>query len=311
MANPTGANQLLVKIYDSILNAIGVKVTSSVLPSGAATYAAQTDGTQKTQVTLLPADTLDAGNSTTTPLGAGGVFTGQSVDILHYSQINIGAKSNVAGTFQFQFSTDNTNWDFVSTHTLSAGSIFSVAIPTRGRYFRIVYTNGATPQGYFRLQVALCEVVKGGTVRPISDTLTGGEYTLTTKSLISGQSTGGGGGYINVKVSPSGALSADVSGSTVLPSVASTATLSNVSASASSVTVLAANSSRLGAQGYNESSAVCYLKFGSAASTTSYTIQIPANTAWYLDGSSMIYTGIITAVWSSATGTMRVTELTA
>lgn len=39
MANPSGANQTLTKIYESVLNAIRVKVVGSTLPDGAATEA--------------------------------------------------------------------------------------------------------------------------------------------------------------------------------------------------------------------------------------------------------------------------------
>ena len=85
-----------------------------------------------------------------------------------------------------------------------------------------------------------------------------------------------------------------------------TATLSNVSASASSVTVLASNTSRLGATIQNDSTAICYLKFGSTASTTSYTVQLPPGAYYEVP---YRYNGIITGIWASANGSARVTEL--
>lgn len=92
------------------------------------------------------------------------------------------------------------------------------------------------------------------------------------------------------------------------PTPSTTATLSNVAGSASSVTVLALNTARLGATIVNDSTSRVYLKFGSSASTTSYsytlfqyeTLEVPFG-----------YTGIITGIWDSATGSARVTELTA
>lgn len=89
----------------------------------------------------------------------------------------------------------------------------------------------------------------------------------------------------------------------------STSTLSNVSASASSVTVLASNASRKSAVLYNDSTVTCYIKFGSTASATSFTYLLPAGSTLIIDASP-VYTGIITGIWASATGTMRVTELT-
>lgn len=96
--------------------------------------------------------------------------------------------------------------------------------------------------------------------------------------------------------------------STVSGPVVTTSTLSNVSASASSVTLLASNSSRLGAEFYNDSTEACYLKFGSTASSTSFTHKLAAGDAIIIK--PPVYTGIVTGIWGSATGTMRVTEIT-
>lgn len=92
----------------------------------------------------------------------------------------------------------------------------------------------------------------------------------------------------------------------------STATLANVSGSASSVTLIAANASRLGAVIVNESTAVCYVTFGSTASATSYTYALSGASAAPFATLEVPagYTGIITGIWTSATGTARTTELT-
>jgi hypothetical protein len=102
--------------------------------------------------------------------------------------------------------------------------------------------------------------------------------------------------------------------SQALPVQAATATLANVAGSASSVTLQASNANRKGLTIVNDSTAILYVKFGSTASATSYT--------YYLAGSAagvpatlelpagMVYTGIVTGIWASATGNARVTELT-
>jgi hypothetical protein len=97
---------------------------------------------------------------------------------------------------------------------------------------------------------------------------------------------------------------------TARPLLAATATLANVAGSASSVTLLAANTSRLGAVVMNDSTATLYVKFGSTASTTSFTYLVAAAETLELPANS-VYTGIITGIWASATGSARVTELTA
>lgn len=94
-----------------------------------------------------------------------------------------------------------------------------------------------------------------------------------------------------------------------VPASASTATLANVAGSASSVTLQASNSSRLGWSVFNDSAANLYVKFGSTASATSFTVKVGVGEFYELP--TPVYTGIITGIWDSATGAARVTELSA
>lgn len=84
-------------------------------------------------------------------------------------------------------------------------------------------------------------------------------------------------------------------------------TTSNVSASATNVTVLAANADRKGAMVFNDSTAILYLKLGTASSSTSFTVRIAGGGYYEVPFG---YAGIITGTWTSATGFARVTELT-
>lgn len=88
-----------------------------------------------------------------------------------------------------------------------------------------------------------------------------------------------------------------------------TATTSSVASSASNVNLLALNTSRKNATFYNDSTQIAYLKLGTTASNSSYTVQMPAN-AYYELPVGKIYTGNIDAIWASANGNMRITELT-
>lgn len=90
---------------------------------------------------------------------------------------------------------------------------------------------------------------------------------------------------------------------------ASTATLTNVASSATTVQALAANTARVGCTVYNDSSAILYLKFGTTASTSSYTVQIPAG--GFYEFGAPVYTGRLDAIWSAANGNARITELSA
>jgi hypothetical protein len=85
-----------------------------------------------------------------------------------------------------------------------------------------------------------------------------------------------------------------------------TGTKSNVSGSASSTTILAANTGRLGAVIFNDSTAVLYLDLtGGTASSSSYSVQLGAGSYFEVPHG---YLGLITGIWASATGAARVTE---
>ena len=87
---------------------------------------------------------------------------------------------------------------------------------------------------------------------------------------------------------------------------ADVATKANVAGSASSVTLLAANARRIGASVVNDSAAILYIDLtGGTASATSYSVQLAAGA--YLEV-PFGYTGLITGIWASATGSARVTE---
>ena len=87
-----------------------------------------------------------------------------------------------------------------------------------------------------------------------------------------------------------------------------TGTLSNVAAATASTTLLAANAARRNAIVYNDSTSDMYLKYGTAASSTSFTLYVPSLATVAIPGSE--YAGIITGIWISAAGNARVTETT-
>ena len=89
---------------------------------------------------------------------------------------------------------------------------------------------------------------------------------------------------------------------------AATPTQSSVADTASSTTLLASNSSRLGATIYNDSTVTLYLKLGATASTTSFTVAMAASAYYEVPFG---YTGVIDGIWASdASGSARITELT-
>jgi hypothetical protein len=96
---------------------------------------------------------------------------------------------------------------------------------------------------------------------------------------------------------------------TTQPVRPATPTQSSVAASATNVTLLAANGNRLGATIYNDDNAsVLSLKLGVTASATSFTLKIAAGGYYEVPFG---YVGQIDGLWSVASGSARITELTA
>jgi hypothetical protein len=90
---------------------------------------------------------------------------------------------------------------------------------------------------------------------------------------------------------------------------ADAATLSNVASQDTNINLLASAGTRRGVIIHNDDTGVLYVKYGSTASTTSYTVKIPVDGYWEMPGP--IYTGAIDGIWvTSGSGSARITELT-
>lgn len=93
-------------------------------------------------------------NSTVSTLGGAGTFTGLAEDVKDFASIAVQVFSDqVSATdgLSIQQSSDGTNWDISDTYTIPASNGKTYSVQPTSRYFRIVYTNGGTPQGAFRL----------------------------------------------------------------------------------------------------------------------------------------------------------------
>jgi hypothetical protein len=103
----------------------------------------------------------------------------------------------------------------------------------------------------------------------------------------------------------------DTSGRVLTLSTAGSSSVTSVAASLTNVQLLASNASRKGAMFFNDTAnanSVIYLKLGTTATTSSFTVKI-ANGSYY-ELPSPIYTGQIDAIWSTvANGNVRITEL--
>lgn len=88
-----------------------------------------------------------------------------------------------------------------------------------------------------------------------------------------------------------------------------TATLTSLASSASSAQLLASTAGRKGLILTNTDANQVYVKYGTTASATSFTVIIPANSYWEMP--QPIYTGRIDAIWAAdGAGSLYSTELT-
>ena len=97
---------------------------------------------------------------TTANLGISGVFTGASRDVgvnapgqlTTFTKFRAYAFADVAGTLRVEASVDNTNWRRASAGVaVAAAGSGAVSVDVVARYYRVVYTNGATGQATFLL----------------------------------------------------------------------------------------------------------------------------------------------------------------
>lgn len=68
---------------------------------------------------------MDANNSSNTPLGAGGIFTGEAVETLDYAIVNISVFANVGSAIDglsVQQSCDGEHWDVTDEYTIPANT---------------------------------------------------------------------------------------------------------------------------------------------------------------------------------------------
>lgn len=280
-----------------------VSAASLPLPTGAATAAKQpalgTAGTASTDVitvqgiaamTALKVD----GSGVTQPVS--GTVTAQSMpvlavnatvssattviasqDVSKYQSISVQTNLTGTATITFQCSNDNSNWISCAMANINGSGTVTTVTTSNNIFFVAVAFN------YFRVQ---CTAYTNGNVTA---------YFVACQHGLSSDV-----GLRTVTVSN------QVS---VTPVTNSTATTSTVASSATTVQLLAANSSRKQATFYNDSTAIAYLKLGTTASTTDYTVQLSPNAYYELPYAGYIYSGRIDCIWASATGNMRITEL--
>lgn len=131
------------------------------LPAGTATIG---------NVGIVSNGVVSTVNSTTANLAGGAVFTGTSEDVSGYSNIAVSVFASHASAtdgLSVQQSIDGTNWDLLDVYTIPAttGKTFNFGVAAK--FYRLVYTNGATLTTSLRIQTLYTTSVKrGSSIRP-------------------------------------------------------------------------------------------------------------------------------------------------
>lgn len=140
-----------------------------------------------------------------------------------------------------------------------------------------------------------------GTAVPVSGIITANAGTGNFNVLGTGSAGTAATGVITVQ---------GIAGGVSLPvslSKSSTGTLTSVAGAIGSTSLLASNANRISATFFNDSTSIAYIALNAVASTTSFTIKLLPSSYWELP---IDYTGAISGIWASATGSMRISELT-
>ena len=151
-------------------NWVRVRCTTTVTTNSIATWriqrgsyatepipAAQTHAVSGTVTSNIGTAGLTAYTDSVANLAGAAVFTGTSRDCgatPAYNEFVASAVSDQAGTLKIQKSTDNTTWRDAATIAVTANTPVEITAKCTARYYRVLYTNGATLQTLFSLTSA-------------------------------------------------------------------------------------------------------------------------------------------------------------
>lgn len=138
-------------------------------------------------LTIDPNNAVSTNNSSTTPLGISGVFTGTAEETTAYAQISVQVYADEAGTLTAEFSNDGTNWDSSEDYPVIASHAENIQLMTEGRYYRLIYTNGGTAQTVFRLQSILKTIPQTSEITHLDIPVIAESDALLTRSVLAAE----------------------------------------------------------------------------------------------------------------------------
>ena len=147
---------------------------------------------------VTPGVSVSPDNTSTTPLAGGATFTGTG-EQNNSPDVMVSLQTDQAGTLNFQFSPDGTNWSTfpVDGFSVEAG-VHEFHTAVKGpRYFRVVFTNDAgTAQTYLRLYTYF-GTFAGKTNAPLGQDINNDSDAIIVKAVSAGAQPDGD--FVNAK----------------------------------------------------------------------------------------------------------------
>lgn len=136
---------------------------------------------------------VSSANSSSSPLGISGVFTGVFEEILQYSNVSVSAhadQDSVSSGLLVEWSTDGTNVDDTDSFLIKANAPKHFTFGANYKYVRVKYTNGTTGQGFFRLQTIYHPFVNKPSSHRVDSIIVPEDDAELVKSVLTGKEEG-------------------------------------------------------------------------------------------------------------------------
>lgn len=187
MGVPFTIVQGVILLTDKFGNIVGTKQIAGEKDEGGV------DDLKRLATSTVLMGRKSSANSTIVPLAANGVFTGSAWEsTLHVANISIlvnASHASAALGLKIQWSTNGSDVDLEDSVSVAAGGVGLGDPRTFGikaEFFRIVYTNGATLQTFFRLATTLQYVPNKSDSRRIGNTGIPDDVFHHNKSIVAG-----------------------------------------------------------------------------------------------------------------------------
>lgn len=255
---------------------------------------------------------ISSENSTDTPLAGDGVFLGEYVDVLSFATVSVLVHSDIGSSddgLQIEWSTDKTvvddrqSFDYVGT-TAALGLVVMATV--RARYMRIRYVNSSLDQAFFRLQVLLHDKTPSASIGYLGQPVSVNEDTLLVKAVLAARDINTGTNVVLPFASADPFLIVEH------PPNRSTLIERTISQSTNSQQLdffgLFGGTRRVMSI-LNNSKDPLFIRFGASASTSSFSVKLPADALYETPLTWGLYSGTVHGVWDKAgTGTAQTVE---